>query len=504
MSLDFLYFPLFASISVLAFLWVFPAVNRSFSYFFQALANISLIFSMLYTAAFQFTGRGIDESVFVHLMYIVDLSMVVKHGLNLLLTFLVCFLLMFLVNKSVNKRRNFSCKKANSSRVVYLLLVPLLFFTVSFSVVAHPFVWDCKNLVSRYLIENNSQLVAQHMQPVEITPNKPKSFIYVYAESLERTFFDKREFPGLLPNLSNLIEDSGFSIEGLKQIPMTGWTIAGMTASQCGIPLATFQGDRNEFGLVKKFLPGVDCLGDILKGNDYALQYLGGADLAFGGKGNFYKSHGFSEVNGMYEMIDIYGQDTPVSKWGIYDDLLYQHAYESVLKLSEGGGSYGYVMLTLDTHSPQGFPSPTCDGIVYRDGNSKLLNSIHCTDKILSDFLYKILQNDRFSDTVVVLASDHLMMANDAGLVARDVSRENLWVAFNTGKVGAYKRTATSLDIAPTFMNIIGFDVLNFGLGVNLLNEEENKTLLELYGHEKLETLVVSSRASLWELWKEN
>ncbi|CDL36376.1 Phosphoglycerol transferase I [Citrobacter freundii] len=48
------------------------------------------------------------------------------------------------------------------------------------------------------------------------------------------------------------------------QLPGTDYTIAGMVASQCGIPLfAPFEG--NASASVSSFFPNNICLGDILK-----------------------------------------------------------------------------------------------------------------------------------------------------------------------------------------------------------------------------------------------
>jgi hypothetical protein len=35
------------------------------------------------------------------------------------------------------------------------------------------------------------------------------------------------------------------------------------------------------------------------------------------------------------------------------------------------------VTLTLDTHHPDGHPSRSCDGSIYRDGSNPILNAVH-------------------------------------------------------------------------------------------------------------------------------
>lgn len=69
------------------------------------------------------------------------------------------------------------------------------------------------------------------------------------------------------------------------QLPGTDYTIAGMVASQCGIPLfAPFEG--NASASVSSFFPQNICLGDILK-NPVTRITLCRANLRFAGKDVF-------------------------------------------------------------------------------------------------------------------------------------------------------------------------------------------------------------------------
>ncbi|TGB66234.1 hypothetical protein C9E90_13820, partial [Salmonella enterica subsp. enterica serovar Enteritidis] len=88
-----------------------------------------------------------------------------------------------------------------------------------------------------------------------------------YGESLERTYFDNDAFPNLTPELGAL-KNEGLDFSHTMQLPGTDYTIAGMVASQCGIPLfAPFEG--NASASVSSFFPQNICLGDILKNSGY-------------------------------------------------------------------------------------------------------------------------------------------------------------------------------------------------------------------------------------------
>ncbi|HAI06197.1 MAG TPA: phosphoglycerol transferase I, partial [Pantoea sp.] len=119
--------------------------------------------------------------------------------------------------------------------------------------------------------------------------------VYIYGESLERTYFDQHAFPGLAPELSRLKEQS-IDFSQTEQLPGTDYTIAGMVASMCGIPLfAPFDG--NASASLSSFYPQNVCLGDILKNSGYDNWFIQGADLRFAGKDVFLKSHGFDPAN---------------------------------------------------------------------------------------------------------------------------------------------------------------------------------------------------------------
>ncbi|NEL42191.1 MAG: phosphoglycerol transferase I, partial [Xanthomonas perforans] len=86
-------------------------------------------------------------------------------------------------------------------------------------------------------------------------------------------------------------------VRNLTSTEGSGWTIAGMVASMCGVPLTTAPGDENSMGRMGLFLPEARCLGDYLKDQGYRNHYVGGADASFAGKGSFLSSHGFDVVH---------------------------------------------------------------------------------------------------------------------------------------------------------------------------------------------------------------
>lgn len=100
------------------------------------------------------------------------------------------------------------------------------------------------------------------------------------------------------------MKNEGTDFSHTQQLPGTDYTIAGMVASQCGIPLfAPFEG--NASASVSSFFPQNICLGDILKNSGYQNYFVQGANLRFAGKDVFLKSHGFDHLYGSEELKSV-------------------------------------------------------------------------------------------------------------------------------------------------------------------------------------------------------
>jgi phosphoglycerol transferase len=107
-----------------------------------------------------------------------------------------------------------------------------------------------------------------------------KSIIFIYAEGLERTYFDRDVFGDLLPNLRELSEDA-HQFTNVYQASGTGWTIAGMIASQCGFPLIVRNrlASNTSIASIDRPFDGEFCFADILKQRGYRTVFMGGAHL---------------------------------------------------------------------------------------------------------------------------------------------------------------------------------------------------------------------------------
>ncbi len=462
---------LFLSIFALV-LSIILLLNKIQSYLLRLSLTTLIVFSFFLIASYHIsdilTNNGFDESVLFHIKMglsgssLSDFWQVIVYGSLL-------FLIMVLMANYTYKRLHTEVPKKNHF-IIITIAIALLFY----SIFSNPIIDNIRT----FFVYNSDQTFYDHYRiPTIGTHDKrsKKNIVYIYAESLERTYFDETLFPGLIEGLRK-IEKKSISFNNIFQVYATGWTIAGMTASQCGIPLITPTGGNAMSGFKENFLPLAKCMGDLLHDEGYELEYYGGSSLEFAGKGNFYKSHSFSKVQGKEELKGSLDDPLYLTGWGLYDDSLLQIVYAEYERLSRNNKPFGLFTLTLDTHHPIGNASKRCkeNNIVYEDGSNSMLNTIKCSDYLIAEFINKILASPYAKDTVIVLSSDHLAMPNIAYETLEKGNRRNLFMVIdgsqkiNTGKIFS---KGSMLDITPTLMGILGYSSSQMGLGRNLLLE---------------------------------
>ncbi len=221
------------------------------------------------------------------------------------------------------------------------------------SVDASPAFHQISELVKSQSREGDPDFAAYYKEPSKQIDNPQLNLVYIYGESLERTYFDNDAFPNLTPELGR-IKDEAIDFSNTMQLPGTDYTIAGMVASQCGIPLfAPFEG--NASASVSSFFPQNICLGDILKNSGYENYFVQGANLRFAGKDVFLKSHGFDHLYGAEELKTTVADPTYRNDWGFYDDTVLDETWKKFEELSQSGKRFSLFALTVDTHHPDGF-----------------------------------------------------------------------------------------------------------------------------------------------------
>ncbi len=333
--------------------------------------------------------------------------------------------------------------------------------------VGSPLYGDAHRLYQQMKPVDYSAVAPEYVVPTQALA-RPRNIVWIYGESLERTYLDEAAFPGLMPNLRRLAGEA-LDFRDIASADGSGWTIAGLVSSMCGVPLTTAQGDENSMGRMGHFLPEAYCLGDYLKQQGYGNHYMGGANGQFAAKADFLASHGYDDIRDLAWFKQQRIAAKHFSNWGIHDDVLLERAFDRFIELSRAGQPFMLTALTMDTHHPAGHLPVACKGTRYPSpyGDIGLLKALKCTDRLISRLVDRIRASEYGDDTLVVVASDHLAMPNDLSDVLAGLHRENL-LLFLGKDIAPRQLTAsagTTLDSGATLLQLLdpGVDAIGFG-----------------------------------------
>lgn len=364
------------------------------------------------------------------------------------------------------------------------------------AIVASPLHHDVLRL-QRQLAPADGRSVATEYRPPSGTLERPKNIVWIYGESLERTYLDQDAFPGLMPELARLVAQ-GLDFRDVASPQGTGWTIAGIVASMCGVPLTAARGDENSLGRMREFLPGARCLPEFLAEQGYRNVFLGGADSNFAAKGRFLRQHGFHEVRDRDHYLATGIDPAHFSHWGLHDDVLLEDAFDTFMELSATGQPFLLSALTMDTHHPAGHLPVACHDL-RGTGEVGLIDALACSDRLVSRLVERIRTSPYAADTIIVLASDHLAMPNDLTAVLRDLRRENLLLFLVPGMPARqFTVPGSVLDSGATLLSLLDprHDALGFGRSL-LAPAADGGTRAALAGDEAFAPYLAYAR-SLW------
>ena len=313
-----------------------------------------------------------------------------------------------------------------------------------------------------------------------------KNLICIYMESMETTYASKevggaQEEYNYIPGLTRLADENiSFSdkddglLGGFHSVTGTTWTMGALFATTAGLPFA-FPGGRNKMNRYASFASGTVALGNLLADKGYQQEFLCGSDGDFAGRKTYFQEHGGYEVFDLFTAREKHYIPEDYSVWwGFEDSVLYRIAKDEALRLAANQEPFNLTLLTVDTHQVGGYVCDLC-GDSYPE---PLANVIACADRQVCDFVRWCQEQDFYQDTVIVILGDHPRMDTIlvGGVSYYDRTVYNCFInAEHTEGASLRNREFTAMDMFPTILSAMGFEIENdrLGLGVNLFSKQE-------------------------------
>jgi phosphoglycerol transferase len=302
-------------------------------------------------------------------------------------------------------------------------------------------------------------------EKVVLRPTSPKSLVLIYLESVENTYSNEKLFGrNLLSGLEG-VKGLGVSFPRFVQMPGTEWTMAGLTGTQCGIPLRSmtiWEPNRQGEHLLR-FLPGATCLGQLLSAQGYRNVFLGGASLDFAGKGQFLRDHGYQEIYGREEWIHRGIPSSRMNAWGLGDADLFAEVERKVEELRSTSTPFLVTVLTVGTHHPSGFLDEKCRSLGYSDFEG----AVECTSREVAELIRHGIDRSWLDGANIVILGDHLSMKNTSYAKLDRIRERTIFNLFiSKERFVARLDTVTHFDMLPTMLDFIGLEVPGGRMGL--------------------------------------
>ena len=334
---------------------------------------------------------------------------------------------------------------------------------------------------------------------VPISTGNKRNLLCIYLESMETTYADishgGAQSENYIPYLTDLALDnmsfgSGNGVlGGATNLPNTAWTTAALLGSTAGIPYSYPIGS-DVLTTYSGFGERLQNLGTILDGNGYTQEFLCGSDAIFGARAQYFSQHGNYGIYDYYTAIE--NGDIPSDYyvwWGFEDRILFEIAKKELSRLSQEDAPFNLTMLTVDTHTEHGYICSNCDTGKYP--GETLPTVLDCTNRQISAFLNWCSQQPFYENTTIVILGDHPRMDTDlvAGVPTEKRKIYNCFInAAKTASTPASERVFTQLDMFPTILSAMGFEIPGDRLGMGTDLFSDTPTLIEELGYDYLST----------------
>jgi len=185
----------------------------------------------------------------------------------------------------------------------------------------------------------------------------------------------------------------------------------------------------------------------------YSTAFYYGGELGFANIKSFVLEGRFDRVLGK----ENFPRSTWTSKWGAHDEVV---AERVLADLDASTQPFFYTWLTQSSHEPFDVPGPV--RVAGTDGESRFLNSLAYTDRVLGEFLKRAERAPWWPNTLVVIVADHSKKLERTDHDAPYKSAGSwyhipmLWTGGALAHGGMVDLLASQTDLAPTLLGQLG------------------------------------------------
>lgn len=335
-----------------------------------------------------------------------------------------------------------------------------------------------------------------------------KNLITIYLESTEENFSDRTVFETDMMAPLNAVTSEWSKFSALNMYDGSGWTMAGITGTECGVPLRglgnfTFGENHNEIGLANAgYMSEAVCIGDVLKAAGYENVFLGGAESDFAAKSNYLKTHGYDKVMGLADWQRL-GETEASPVWGLSDRRLMENAKQEVTRLHDQKAPFSLTLLTLDIHEPLNV-FDSCPVTTRQPGESVQ----RCSAEAVAGFISYLEENGYLEDTVVFITGDHEKLLAEGVAFNEELQGHKNRALYNRlwspDPIHIERAESDQLSVYATLLDVLGLgrEDGRAGVGVSALIPEIEATGMPTLPSEQYLEILRSRSTDLYErLW---
>jgi phosphoglycerol transferase MdoB-like AlkP superfamily enzyme len=211
----------------------------------------------------------------------------------------------------------------------------------------------------------------------------------------------------------------------------------------------------------------VDTLATVFKTQGYDTAFI------YGGRGIFDNMRGFALGNGFDRFIEQKDYAYPVftTAWGVSDEDIFNQVLEDAGRQAANGKPFFTTVLTVSNHKPYTYPK---DRIDLNPDDQRRPHAVKYADWALGKFFERAKSLPFYKDTVFVVAGDHGARVYGADFIPLPSYEVPvlIYAPHLLGKAKRIDQLASSMDVAPTLLGLLGFAYDSTFYGRDLLRED--------------------------------